>query len=302
MTEPLLSVVVLSWNTRDLLAACLRSLEATADELPRQVIVVDNASTDGSAEMVAAHFGWAELVRNARNEGYAIGNNIGAARATGRYLMTLNSDTEVRPGALPALVGFLEENPSHGACGPRLDNPDGTVQRACMRFPTLMSHVFFDTCFARWFPRNETLPRYFMEDFDHLGSRDVDQPPGAALVLRRDLWEELGGFDPELWLFFNDVDLCRRIRERGLAIRYVAEARILHHTGASTSQFPDFGRIWHINRLAYFRKTFGWRGAILGRVMTFVRGLDEVLRLRREGVPAEERRWIWKAVKDTWSS
>lgn len=299
---PQLSIVVLSWNTKDLLEACLYALEAAAGEVSQQVIVVDNASADGSADMVAERFGWAELVRNDTNEGYAIGNNIGAARATGRYLMTLNSDTEVRPGALSKLVDFLEEEPGYGACGPRLDNPDGSVQRACMRFPTLLSHVFFDTVFARWFPHNKTLPHYFMADFDHLDARDVDQPPGAALVLRRDLWEQLGGFDPELWLFFNDVDLCGRIRARGLAIRYVAAARIMHHTGASTSQFPDFGRIWHINRLAYFRKTFGWRGAVVGRVMTFIRGLEEVLRLRRAGVGAEERRWIWKAVKDTWTS
>ena len=299
-TPPLLSVVVLSWNTRELLAACLGSLEAVRDELPFEVIVVDNASADGSADMVAERFGGFTLVRNGRNDGYAIGNNLGAARATGRYVMTLNSDTEVPPGALTTLVDFLETHPGHGACGPRLDHPDGRPQLSCKTFPTLWTAVFFDTVFERWFPGNRSIPEYFMQDFDHTSSRDVDQPPGAALVVRRELWERLGGFDPELWLFFNDVDLCRRLAAEGHAIAYVAEARILHHEGASTSQFPEFGAIWHRNRMAYYRKTFGWWGALVARLMTTVRGAEEVWKLRRAGAPREARRRVWVAVRETW--
>lgn len=300
---PDLSVVVLSWNTRELLAACLRSLAELGDDEPSfEVIVVDNASADGSADMVARDFPAARLLRNPRNDGYAIGNNLGAALARGEFVLLLNSDTEVRPGALATLVRFLRENPRHGACAPRLDYPDGRPQLSCKTFPTRRTAVFFDTYFERWFPRNRTLRRYHMRDFDHMTSRDVDQPPGAALVVRRALWKQLGGFDPELWLFFNDVDLCRRLWAMGWRVAYVAEARILHHEGRSTCQFPEFGAIWHKNRMAYYRKTFGWTGALLARVMTAVRGFEEARRMKRAGSSPAERAAVWRAVREVWTA
>lgn len=297
-----MSIVVLSWNTQDLLRDCLASLDAVRGELPLQIIVVDNASEDGSADMVAAEFPWAELLRNPVNDGYARGNNLGAELATAPLLMLLNSDTEVPPGVLPMLRDFLAEHPEHGGVAPLLHHADGTVQRSCKTFPTLGVAFFFDTYFERWFPNNKTLPRYFMADFDHEHSRDVDQPPAAAFLLSRELWESLGGFDERLWLFFNDVDLCRRISERGLKIRYLAEARILHHEGKSTSRFHEMGREWHRNRLAYFRKTFGWRGTLLCRLMSSLRGWEEARKLRRSGAPKEASDRVWQIVKEIWTA
>lgn len=297
---PRLSIVVLSWNTVDLLDACLASLRAVADELPFEVVVVDNDSADGSADMVAERYGEFTLVRNPRNDGYAIGNNIGAERARGEYLMTLNSDTEVPPGALSALVAFLDEHAQHGICAPRLDHPDGTPQLSCKRFPTLKTAVFFDTVFDRWFPKNREIPRYFMADFDHTTNRDVDQPPGAALVIRRALWEELGGFDPDLWLFFNDVDLCRRAKALGWQVAYVADVRILHHEGKSTGKFPEMGAIWHRNRLAYYRKTFGRRGAWTAKVMTAIRAWEEKRKLRASGAPQEAIDRVGEVAREVW--
>lgn len=299
--RPLVSVVVLSWNTKGLLRACLSTLAEARHELPLQVVVVDNASHDGSADMVAARFPWVELVRNERNEGYAIGNNIGAARATGRYLLLLNSDTELAPGVLTRLVGFLEEHPGHGACAPRLMSPDGRVQHSCKTFPTRRTALVFDTLVERLFPEHPVLRRYHMRDFDHLGVRDVEQPPGAALLLRRELWERLGGMDPELWLFFNDVDLCRRLVALGYRIAYLGDVAILHHEGASTRQIQRFGAIWHRNRMAYYRKTYGAFGALLARLATTCRGAEEVWRMRRNGAPREARADIWRAVRETWA-
>jgi N-acetylglucosaminyl-diphospho-decaprenol L-rhamnosyltransferase len=300
---PRLSIVVLSWNTCELLAACLQSLKDAGGLAWEDVIVVDNASEDGSAEMVAERFGdELRLVRNGVNEGYAIGNDIGATHAHGQYLLLLNSDTEVEAGVLERLVTFLDEHPQHGACAPRLVHPDGEVQLSCMAFPRLVTAVFFDTWFDRWFPGNREIPRYFMADFDHLTSRDVDQPPGAALMVRRDLWEVLEGFDPELWLFFNDVDLCRRLHELGWRVAYRADVAIVHHEGKSTSKFPTMGAIWHVNRLAYYRKTFGWKGALLARVMSSLRGLEEVLKLRKSGAPPEARRAVWTSVRQVWAA
>lgn len=299
---PEVSVVVLSWNTAELLRACLASLEPLRESLPLQVIVVDNASEDESARLVEEQFPWAELVVNKRNEGYARGNNIGAERAVAPWLMLLNSDTEVPAGVLEQLHDFLVDNPTHGGVAPLLHHADGEVQRSCKTFPELRTAVFFDTWFERWFPNNRVLPFYFMKDFDHEHSRDVDQPPAAAFMLSRALWEELGGFDEKLWLFFNDVDLCRRIHARGLKVHYLAEARILHHEGKSTSRFHEMGREWHRNRLAYYRKHYGFLGTLLCRIMSSLRGWEEARALKRGGAPPEARARVWQVVREIWSA
>jgi N-acetylglucosaminyl-diphospho-decaprenol L-rhamnosyltransferase len=134
-----LSVVVLSWNTQALTLACLRALYAETPRHAREVIVVDNGSHDGSADAIAAAYPQVRLERNADNRLYAAGNNQGAVLASGEFLCTLNSDTEVRPGALDRLVDFLRENPAYGPCAPKLVDPDGSVQHACQRFPTLLT-------------------------------------------------------------------------------------------------------------------------------------------------------------------
>ena len=258
MTEVRLSVVVLSWNTREVLRVCLAALERDGYDAPRELIVVDNASRDGSADMVAAEFPSVRLVRNAENRLFSEGNNQGAQLATGRYLCLMNSDAEVRPGSLRALVEFLEGHPDHGAVVPRLVNPDGSVQRACARFPGLIDPLIESTCVGR-FPPGSWVKRYrTMADFDHEHSRDVPQPPAACFVVRREEFLELGGFDPELALFYNDVDLCRRLWRGGRRIRYLAEAEVLHHGGCSTRLAGRWREIqWYRDRTAYYRKHHG---------------------------------------------
>src|SRR5690606_30945369 len=138
--------------------------------------------------------------RNAENRGYSAGNNQGAALARGRFLCLLNSDTEVRPGALDRLVDFLESEPDYGMAAPRLVHPDGSVQRACMAFPGLLTAWCYDTVWGRFWPGRLVDDRYHMRAFDHLHSRDVDQPPGACCVLRTSEYRALGGLDEDLWL------------------------------------------------------------------------------------------------------
>ncbi|MGH7151520.1 MAG: glycosyltransferase family 2 protein [Planctomycetota bacterium] len=290
MRAPELSVIVLSWNTEGWLRRCLASLASDGTRLRRETIVVDNASADGSAEMVERDFPWARLVRNARNEGYARGNNLGLARARGAFLCTLNSDAAPRPGALDRLVGYLRANPEYGAAAPRLLHADGTVQPACMRFPRLSTALFFDTFLDRLFPGNGVVARYFMRDVDPNESRDVEQPPGACLVLRREALEGIGLFDEELWLFFNDVDLCLRLRRAGWRIRYLAQAGVVHEKGASTGRFPRFAVEWHKNRLAYYRKHYGPLGSFVVRLAVAARGLEEFFKIRRLLPRGEARR------------
>lgn len=306
MTTPVLSVVVLSWNTKDLTLACLRALFAETPRHAREVIAVDNGSEDGSASAIAAAFPQVRLERNATNRLYAAGNNQGALLATGVYLCTLNSDTEVQPGALDLLVDFLEQHRDHGAVAPRLVDPDGSVQHACMRFPTLSTALCFDSWWGTFWPGSRVQARYMMRDFDHLHSRDVDQPPGACFLMRTSEWRELGGLDEQLGLFFNDVDLCKRLWARGRAIRYLAEARVLHHRGASTKNFAKMVVIWHKNRHAFYRKHFGALGAFWIRVCVRLRIWEEWWKIGRRN-PHDairrraERDHLQKAAAELWS-
>jgi N-acetylglucosaminyl-diphospho-decaprenol L-rhamnosyltransferase len=300
--RPELSIVVLSWNTRDLLASCLASLENASDRVRREVLVVDNASADGSADMVRERFPAVRLLRNARNEGYARGNNIGIAAARGSAVLLLNSDTEVHDGSLDRLVEFLRQHPAYGAVGAGLRNPDGSVQPCCMRFPTLLVPLFFDMNLDQRWPSNPVMRRYFMRDYDHRTSRDVDQPPGACLLLRREVLETVGVFDEELWLYFNDVDLCRRIRRAGWRIHYLVEAPVVHHVGQSTKRFGSRVVEWHRNRLAYYRKHYGPLGAAWVRLMVRWRAWEERRRLRvnlrDEGERAAALRELAGIVRD----
>jgi GT2 family glycosyltransferase len=259
--EPKLSVVIPSWNTRELLAACLDALGA-ADLPETETIVVENASADGSAEMVAERFPDVVLVRNAENRGFAGGCNQGMALSRGRFVLLLNSDTEVARDAIARLIAWLEAHPAYGAAAPLLHHPDGRVQPSLKRFPGLATALWFSTPLQRWFPDNAELRRYFMRDADQAASADVDQPPAACLLIRRDVLELVGPFDEALWLFYNDVDLSKRMAAAGFKTRYVAEARVLHHEGASTSKYGRFVVEWQRNRLTYYRKHHGWFGGI----------------------------------------
>jgi len=257
----LLSVVIPSWNTRELLRECLASL-ARAQLGEHEIIVVDNASADGSADMVARDFPAVRLQRNARNEGFAIGCNQGLALARGEWLLLLNADTRVEPDAIALLERFLESHADYGAAAPRLVSPDGGTQRSCQAFPNLCTPLFFATPFERWFPNSRELRRYFLRDWAQEDERDVEQPPAACLLLRRAALAQVGHFDERLWLFYNDVDLSLRLARAGWRTRYVASARVLHHIGASTRQFGTFIPEWHRNRLHYYRKHHGWLAGV----------------------------------------
>ena len=288
---PRVSIVVLSWNTRDLLRNCLRALEADPHRAEHQLIVVDNGSDDQSPEMVELEFPDVLLIRNGRNLGYAEGNNVGIRAARGRYVLLLNSDTEAGPESLSRLADFLESHPLCGAVGSQLFEPDGTVQRACMRFPTLAVLIGYDTCFGRRVPLKRAIDNYFYREFDHLSSRDVDQPPGAALMVPKRLYDSIGLLDPDLYLFFNDVDLCRRIRRAGYTIHYLVESKILHHGGASTSRYGLFAQEWHINRARYYLRSHGLPGFWLAKLMSAWRALEEWWKSVRRIQDPEDRKF-----------
>ena len=284
-----LSVVIPSWNTREYLAECLRTLGA-ADKPSTEVIVIENASADGSAEFVAEHHPEVQLVRNAINEGFARGSNQGMRLARGRYVLLLNTDTEMYPDALRRLYDFLEQNPAYGAVAPRLVHRDGRTQKTVQDFPTLWTALFFSTPLERWFPNSPELRRYYITGWEQEDSRDVAQPPAACLLVRRAVLDQIGLFDEDLWLLYNDVDFSKRMQAAGWKTRYLAEAKVVHHVGGSTSKFAEFVTTWQKDRLRYYRKHHGRFGAWwLKGCVTFTFA-DWILRQwgkRRRGEPFE---------------
>ncbi len=231
-----LSICIVNWNTRELLRACLRSIYQHPPDEPFEVIVVDNASSDGSAAMVQAEFPQVVLIANAENRGYAAGNNQAMRRAQGEFILLLNPDTEVQAGTLPTALRFLRAHPEVGAIGAKQLLPDGQVQPSVRGFPTPRNLLFEVLGLARLFPRSRLLAAYRMRWFHYDRASPVDQPMGTFLMVRRAVIEQVGLMDESFPLFFNDVDWCYRIWQAGWQIWFVPEVVILHHGGASTRQ------------------------------------------------------------------
>jgi GT2 family glycosyltransferase len=231
---PQVSVLIVSWNTRDLLRECLASVAAKTS-VPHEVIVVDNASADGSADMVRREHPEVRLVASETNLGFVKGNNAAARLATGENLLLLNPDTRLETDAVAGLDRALRSDASIGAAGCKILNADGSVQRTCAgSFPTpwneFTSLLFLHRLAPRLFPDRER------SGWDHLDDRDVDCLSGACMIVRRGLWEELGGFDERIFMYAEDVDLCRRVLGKRLRVRYVASESVWHFEGSSAAQ------------------------------------------------------------------
>ncbi|MBL8058386.1 MAG: glycosyltransferase family 2 protein, partial [Anaerolineales bacterium] len=224
---PDLSVIIVTYNTRDLTRACVRAVMADAEPSGQavEVIVVDNASQDDTLTCLAAEFPAARLIANPANLGFARANNRGLEAAGGRYLFLLNSDTELRPGALGALVAFMDDHPEAGACGPQLLNPDGSLQPSGRPLPSVASVALEMT----------RLYRLWKRDLYRQPGRDYGQPArvgeisGAALLVRRAVLEQVGGLDPAFFAYYEDTDWCQRMGAYGFAGNYVPAAQVVHH-------------------------------------------------------------------------
>ncbi|MEA2572735.1 MAG: hypothetical protein QOH93_33 [Chloroflexia bacterium] len=254
--EPDLSIVILSWNVRDLLAACLRSLpEAAASWWERtEVLVVDNASTDGSAEMVRRDFPNVRLIALSRNLGFSSGNNAGIKVAQGKYVLLLNPDTVALPGSIATLADYMESHETSGIVGPRLLNPDGTLQPSRRRFSTLLTGLVESTPLQRWLGNLPGIRRFYMQDTPEAQTQQVDWVSGAALLCRREALEQAGLFDPGYFMFSEEVDLCKRVKGAGWEIAYVPQAEIVHYGGQSTDQAVAARHVnFNTSKVRYFR-------------------------------------------------
>lgn len=232
----LLSVCIVNWNTRELLRDCLGSLCLHPPRNARmQVIVVDNDSADGSADMVAGEFPYVILVRSPINAGYAEGNNLAFTRASGGLVLLLNPDVVVHADALTRAVAVMASDPRIGALGCRLLSPDGSTQRSLRGFPDPWPVAYEYLKLARLAPWSHTLAAYRMDYFDYERPGDVDQPMASFFLIARRCLDDVGAMDPAFPIFFNDVDWCYRAkRERGWRIVYRPDVVVTHHHGGST--------------------------------------------------------------------
>lgn len=234
----MLSILIVSWNTRDLLRACLTSLQNHLGEVEHEIIVVDCASADESATMVATEFSSVNLIASSENLGFARGNNLAFSHSKGEWVWLLNPDTEIFENAAQTLIAFLEARPRTGGVASALvDARDGHFQRSCRTFPTPAALWCEASGLARFFPRSKRFGFYKMGWFSYCTPRQVEQPMASSFLLRREAINSIGEiFDERFPIYFNDVDLCWRLVENNWQIWYEPSAKVLHWGGASTKQ------------------------------------------------------------------
>ncbi|MCL6624464.1 MAG: glycosyltransferase family 2 protein, partial [Fimbriimonadales bacterium] len=258
MTQDLdLSITICSWNTREDLRHCLQSLKKERDSASFEVIVWDNASEDGSAEMVEKEFPWVRLIRSPENVGFSIGHNRATECARGSLLLILNSDTIVHPGALKKIIDYMKAHPDVAILGPKLLNPDGSLQYSCRRFPTPMAALFRNTPLGKLFPRNPFLREYLMQDWAHDEIREVDWVSGAAMCFQKEAWKKLKGFDEQFFMYMEDVDICYRAWQEGMRVVYFPQAVITHAIGRSTDRVANkMIRLFHKSMFLFYKKNY----------------------------------------------
>ncbi|MBZ0277321.1 MAG: glycosyltransferase family 2 protein [Anaerolineae bacterium] len=257
-----LSIIIVSWNVADLLAACLKSiLAAPVNGLTPEIIVVDSASTDASVSLVQEQYPQVTLLAQRENLGFTRCNNIGLQTATGRYVMLLNPDTEVIGDALAQMVAYLDANPTVGIVGPHTLNTDGTTQSTRRRFPTLAT-AFFESTWLQAFAPKSLLNRYYVADAPDDTVVDVGWVQGSALMARREVYAQIGGLDEGYVMYSEEMDWCKRAKDAGWRVVYLGTAHITHHGGKSTDQVTARRHIhFQQSKLRYFRKYHGWLAA-----------------------------------------
>lgn len=244
-----LSIVIVNWNTYKLLDQCLNSLDGTQSMIKKEIIVVDNGSTDDSVKMVELKHPDVMLIKNDENVGFSKANNQGFRMSHGRYVMFLNTDTIVLGDALSKIVEFLDTNPEAGIVGPKVLNPDGSLQVSAAKSPTLMNTIVDLFKFG-------IIPRFSSWYASYDNTMEVGWVSGACLTARCETIEQLGGWDESLFMYSEDVDLCMRAHDMGWGIFFYPRAEIIHLRGQSIGQL-DKRRVLQVHKsVAYLRRRY----------------------------------------------
>ncbi len=299
------SIIIINWRSADFLRKCLASVYANTRDVEFEIIVVDNASFDGSQEMVEREFPEVCFIQSADNLGFAKANNLGFQRSQGRNLIFLNPDTEVLEGAIQKLSACIDSRPKAGIVGPRLLNTDLSVQTSCIQsYPTLLNQIFDADLLRRLFPKSSlwgTRPLFEIQD----GPAHVEVVSGACLVIRREAFEEAGRFNDKFFMYAEDVDLCYEAKRAGWDVYYLGDATVVHHGGRSSGKKSEsnFATIMtrkslynflRIRRGKFYASAFRWtmgmaaagRLLVLGGIMLFTLG-----RFERDVLPLAIHKW-----------
>ena len=264
-----LSIVIISWNVRELLRRCLDSIQESlkgekGKGLLVETIVFDNGSADGSADMVREDFPRVHLMESEVNLGFTKGNNLAIGQSEGCYILLLNPDTEVVGDALGTMMAYMESHPRVGALGPQLLNPDGTTQSSRRRFPTLATAFLESTVLQPWFQGSRILERYYLLDRPDDEIQPVDWVVGAALLIRREALHQVGPLDEEFFMYSEELDWCYRLKAQGWEVVYLPTAQVVHQEGRSSEQVLPARHIhFQRSKVLFFKKYYGWRGEVL---------------------------------------
>jgi GT2 family glycosyltransferase len=313
-TAVTVSVIVVSYNTREILRVCLESLYAGfAAPAQLEVIVIDNASRDASAEMVAADFPAIHLIRSDSNLGFAAANNLGFQAAHGRYIVLLNPDTQLGSGVLQTAISHMDANPSAGLAGGRLIDRDGHLQPSARVFPSLLNEFLVLSGLAARFPASRLLGRFDRTWADPMQAAEVDWVPGAFTIIRHDALHSVGPFDERYFLYYEEVDLCRRFKMAGWQVWYWPEIEVRHWGGESSKtvenvEFNTSGSqltLWRMRSgLLYYRKHHGqltaWLVASLEQVWHRLRGFRARLTAGSDSAKAQESKRIVQLMQRAW--
>ena len=301
----LLSIIIVSFNCRELTLECIRSIEQTVNKIDLEIIVVDNASVDGSARAVSNDFSQVKVIEQEKNIGFGPACNAGVTTARGEYLLLLNPDTIVLPNSIRNLLEFANSHPNAGIWGGRTLNPDGSLNpKSCWRFPTLWSTFCITFGLARAFPTSDYFNWEEYGGWDRSTVRFVDVVSGCLLLIRRSLWNALGGFDPIYFLYSEEVDLCLRARNLGARPMISPDVEVVHYVGGTQEVKSErFIRLFQGKR-TYMLKHWPPFKQFAGKILLIVWPLSRYVGLciwamitRRKVLMVNARNWkvVWQS-------
>jgi len=307
---PEVSVIVVSYNTREILRRCLARLLEEMAGIPGEVIVIDNASTDGSPQMVATQFPQVRLVRSIVNLGFAAANNRGFRMARGRFVVLLNPDAFLGSAALARAIAHMQAHPRAGIAGGRLQDTEGRLQPSGRLFPSLLNEVLVTSGLAARYPRSRLFGRFDRSWADPQVAAQVDWVPGAFTIIRREVLMRTGGFDERFFLYYEEVDLCRRVADAGHEIWYWPDISVTHIGGASSKtvtklELSSSGSqlsLWQLrSALLYYQKHHGrWAALAMATVESLWHALRQAVNARNPVKRESSLRRI-RLVRQAWA-
>jgi len=272
------SIIIVSWNAKEKLRCCLNSLVCREDEYTQDIIVVENGSMDGSMQMVEEEYPSVRLIKNRNNLGFSRANNIGIRSSKGRYLCLINSDVIVLDNCIKNLMSFMKEHPAAGMVGPRIINPDRTLQPSCRHFPTIWNNMCQSLGLNHLFPKSAFFSYWIMDYWNHESIRSVEALSGCFLMVRREAVEEVGLLDENFFIYGEDLDWCKRFHMAGWDIVFYPYADAIHFGSASSANAPiKFYLEMQKADLQYWRKHHGKIGKFSYVIVILLRNVLRVI-------------------------